>query len=163
MLQYPTNFRMALAMLMAVVLLSACGGGGGGSASTASSGAPSPVFRSAATAPTIACPTGGIVVNSGIDTNLNAVLDSNEITSTQNVCNGSNGASTLLNTVAEPVGVHCANSGMKILVGVDINNNQTLDSNEVQSTAYVCNGATGTAGAIGATGAQGTQIGRAHV
>lgn len=37
------------------------------------------------------CPTGGIVVKSGIDKNKNNILDSNEVDDTKYVCNGQNG------------------------------------------------------------------------
>ena len=34
------------------------------------------------------CPTGGVSVSSGIDTNGNGVLDASEVSNTQYVCNG---------------------------------------------------------------------------
>ena len=66
--------RRAVLLAVAVSALAACGGGRGFEStpegpSTASAGGPSLVYKSAATAPTIACPTGGILVTSGIDSN----------------------------------------------------------------------------------------------
>ena len=37
------------------------------------------------------CPTGGVSVSSGIDTNGNGVLDASEVSNTQYVCNGADG------------------------------------------------------------------------
>lgn len=37
------------------------------------------------------CPAGGVAVNNGLDTNGNGILDQEEITHTQYVCNGTNG------------------------------------------------------------------------
>lgn len=143
--------RSAL-LIGAALVLSACGGGSGGGGTVASN-APSAVYRMAAAAPTTACPAGGIVVNSGIDTNANGVLDASEITSTQSVCNGVSGVSTLIATAVEPVNsTNCPSGGTKIMAGQDVNANNTLDSTEVQSTAYVCNGATGAQGLQGTVG-----------
>jgi hypothetical protein len=68
-----------------------------------------------------------------------------------NGTNGTNGQNTLVNTTAEPTGTNCANGGTKIEVGLDTNNNGTLDAGEVNATLtkYVCNGATGATGPQG--------------
>lgn len=62
-----------------------------------------------------------------------------------------NGVSTLVTTAAALAG-NCVYCGTKFMVGQDTNGNQTLDTSEVQSTAYVCNGAAGATGATGANG-----------
>jgi len=41
------------------------------------------------------CPTGGVSIDAGIDSNGNGVLDPSEITSTQYVCNGDKGVAAL--------------------------------------------------------------------
>ena len=46
----------------------------------------------------------------------------------------------LIATSTEPAGTNCANGGVKIEAGVDDNGNGQLDSNEVYSTQYVCDG-----------------------
>jgi hypothetical protein len=81
------------ALPLSALLLTACGGGGGGSSTTtpATTGANSVVYAVNKSAPVATCPTGGITVQSGIDTNGNGVLDPSEVTSTQYVCNGAAG------------------------------------------------------------------------
>ena len=61
---------------------------------------------------------------------------------------GANGINTLVNTTTELAGANCANGGTKIEVGLDLNNNGTLDSGEVNAnlTKYVCNGTNATGG-----------------
>ena len=119
------------------------------------------------------CAQGGSKIQSGIDTNANSVLDPNEVTNTSFVCNGATGAvgatgatgaagttgqNVLTNTSSEAAGSNCSAGGSRIQVGVDRNGNNVLDSTEVTSNAFVCNGATGgtgPAGPEGATGASG--------
>jgi len=60
-----------------------------------------------------------------------------------NGTNGVDGKNTLVNTTTEAAGANCAAGGTKVEVGLDANNNGTLDANEINSslTKYVCNGA----------------------
>ena len=98
------------------------------------------------TASASACPQGGTVVEAGIDTNHDGVLDDAEVTSSQTVCNGSSAAQPTIST--EPPGEHCAAGGVKVQVGEG-------------TPSYVCNGATGATGATGdpgATGAAGSSV-----
>jgi len=157
-------------------MLAACGGGGGGESSNPSSGgggtatpsvpdtstpkgSPSILYTVAKASSTPTCSAGGIIVYGGIDSNLNGTLDANEITSTQNVCNGTNGSNgtsgSLVAVVNEAAGSNCANAGKKISAGPDTNGNGVLDASEVTSTSYVCNGVNGATGATGATGSAG--------
>ncbi len=55
---------------------------------------------------------------------------------------GQNGLNFLIKTNIESPGVNCQNGGVKIELGLDLNDNDTLDVNEIQSnqTTYVCNG-----------------------
>jgi len=53
---------------------------------------------------------------------------------------GINGMSTLIATSPEPEGVNCPNSGTKIDAGLDVNGNGALDSEEIDSTDYICDG-----------------------
>ena len=46
-------------------------------------------------------------------------------------------------------GAACAFGGVKLQIGLDANGNATLDSSEIQSTQYVCNGANGANGTNG--------------
>jgi hypothetical protein len=90
------------------------------------------------------CANGGTKIEVGLDSNSNGILDALEINSTltKYVCNSTstNGYNSLINTTIEPLGVNCSNGGIKIEVGLDLNNNGNLDSNEVQTskTKYLC-------------------------
>ena len=53
---------------------------------------------------------------------------------------GNDGSTALIATSTEPAGTNCANGGVKIEAGVDDNGNGQLDSNEVDSTQYICDG-----------------------
>ena len=66
---------------------------------------------------------------------------------------------TLINTSDEAAGDNCANGGVKIEVGEDINADGILDTDEVDDslTRYVCNGVDGEDGAVGPQGIQGIQ------
>jgi hypothetical protein len=68
---------------------------------------------------------------------------------------GATGQSVALRTVPEAAGANCATGGTKIEAGPDSNANGVADTNEVNSTAYVCNGQAGLSGAVGAAGAAG--------
>lgn len=99
------------------------------------------------------CAAGGVKIETGIDTNGNGVLDDAEVTASQTkyICNGvtgpagANGQVTLTKTTNEPAGSNCGAGGVKIEVGVDANNNGTLDASEVLTamTRFICNGSTG--------------------
>ena len=57
---------------------------------------------------------------------------------------GNNGFTTLIVTLLEPTGVNCPNGGVKIMMGIDDDNNNSLSiPSEVDSTNYVCNGISG--------------------
>ncbi len=84
------NLGLALGLTLA---LTACGGGSGGDSAPRTTEATNLVATAVqGTAPSSACPNGGITVEGGIDTNANKILDPSEVTSTQYVCNGSPGA-----------------------------------------------------------------------
>ena len=139
-------------------------------------------IKSLNAAPASSCPNGGITVQSGIDTNGNGMLDPAEVANTQYVCNGtngtngatgasgtsgtngttgtsgangSNGITALVSVKTEPAGTNCATGGSKVSAGSDTNANGILDSSEITSSTYICNGATGATGATGVAGATG--------
>ena len=89
------------------------------------------------------CENGGIKIDVGIDNNANGTLDSDEIQSTSYICNGLDGNIGLTSVTSEPVGTNCENGGLKIESGFDNNGNETLDADEIVSTAYICNGIEG--------------------
>ncbi|HEY0986372.1 MAG TPA: OmcA/MtrC family decaheme c-type cytochrome [Kofleriaceae bacterium] len=88
------------------------------------------------------CPYGGTKLVFGIDANGNGALDADEVrpAGTSYVCNG-RGTISLVRTSPEPGGVNCPSGGTRIETGLDINNDHTLGSNEVDAaaTSYVCN------------------------
>lgn len=105
------------------------------------------------------CATGGTKIEAGIDLDDNGTLSAGEVLNTRYVCNGATGATgsqgtpgatgaagaagknSLISITNEASGSNCATGGKKLQVGVDANSNGTLDSGEVTSTQYVCNGA----------------------
>ncbi|MHB8872256.1 MAG: DUF7151 family protein, partial [Myxococcaceae bacterium] len=100
------------------------------------------------------CASGGKRITAGVDLNANAVLEAGEVTSTAYVCNGLTGASgvsSLVRLTAVPAGANCAAGGNLIEVGLDANGNGLLDTAEITSATYVCNGTAGAAGASGQT------------
>lgn len=56
---------------------------------------------------------------------------------------GADGLVSLVKVTAESPGANCASGGTKIDTGIDKNKNKILDTDEIQSTAYVCNGVSG--------------------
>jgi hypothetical protein len=108
------------------------------------------------------CATGGIKIETGVDLNNDNILQANEITQTQYVCNGAtgntgapgvagtNGLNTLANSTTVGNGVGgCTTGGIKIETGVDLNNDNILQANEITQTQYVCNGLPGPTGPAG--------------
>jgi hypothetical protein len=96
------------------------------------------------------CTAGGQAIQTGIDTNGNSMLDALEVTTIAYVCsgvagtngtNGTNGLTTLVRVDAEPIGNHCAAGGQAINTGIDLDADTVLDTLEIASTSYVCNGA----------------------
>jgi hypothetical protein len=148
-------------------LLAACGSGGGtgtpGTDGTPGQNGKNSLVRVVAEPAGTHCPNGGTAVHSGLDANSNGTLDDTEVTSTAYTCNGANGNSgqsgtqVLVRLDPEPAGTHCAQGGTLVSSGVDANSNGTLESAEVTSTAYVCNGADGTEGSAGTPGTPGTK------
>ncbi len=47
---------------------------------------------------------------------------------------------SLIDVTEEPAGENCYSGGYKIKTGIDLNNNNQLDENEVQNIEFVCNG-----------------------
>jgi hypothetical protein len=145
--------KSALTIALATALV-ACGGDDNKSNSSNSSNA-STATRVTAFASSSSCSNGGITVETGIDENSNGVLDTNEVDNTQEVCNGVNGTdgtngtngtngtdgyNSLINLVEEEAGANCTLGGYLIQTGLDTDRSGTLETSEVTSTAYVCNG-----------------------
>lgn len=86
------------------------------------------------------CQAGGYRIDSGLDANANNLLDVNEIQATSYICNGQNGLNSLVTVTTEPAGNNCSAGGYKIESGLDTNKNNLLDTGEILSIRYVCNG-----------------------
>lgn len=87
------------------------------------------------------CPNGGVKVTSGLDTNSNDNLDSDEILNTQYVCNGEDLRDTLTVLIIssdEPPGSNCPAGGEKFSSGIDDNDDGILQINEIDAISYSC-------------------------
>lgn len=97
-------------------------------------------------APGSNCANGGFFIEVGLDVNSNDVLDTDEVNMNTFICNGIDGNDgvdadqILVLTVNEPEGENCADGGVKLLIGYDSNQNGALDTEEVTSISFVCNG-----------------------
>ena len=70
---------------------------------------------------------------------------------------GFNGNSSLVNLTAISPGIPCQFGGIQIQSGIDLNHNQFLDEEEIQTTAHVCDGQLGEEGPEGQQGTDGAQ------
>ncbi|MBL8951222.1 MAG: CSLREA domain-containing protein [Myxococcaceae bacterium] len=96
------------------------------------------------------CPSGGTRLQVGPDDGdgdsvpFDGVLQDGEVEQTRYVCNGAAGARALVTATALGFGdARCADGGTRIDAGLDDDGDGTLDASEVDSTASLCNGATG--------------------
>jgi len=92
------------------------------------------------------CLDGGLKIITGLDVNENNILDIIEIQNTEFICNGentNNGYNSLIDLIPEPVGENCTNGGYKVVSGLDVNENNILDTGEIQNEEYLCNGLAG--------------------
>ena len=120
--------------------------------------APSSLLRTEAEPPGDNCAAGGSAVSSGLDDDGDGVLGDDEVDHTVYVCNGESGASgndgadgqdgqdggdSLIAVTDEPAGTNCAYGGERIDSGLDDDGDGTLDPEEIDATAYVCDGAPG--------------------
>lgn len=103
----------------------------------------SELVKSEPEAPGPHCANGGIAIHTGTDSNEDGLLQESEVEETSYVCNGAPGGAAIVDVVAEPAGLNCANGGSAIRTGSDVNENRKLDEDEVQQTVYVCSGADG--------------------
>ena len=69
--------------------------------------------------------------------------------------NGTNGLTPLVTLSVVGSGAQCANGGSKLEAGLDSNTNGILDSSEITSMQFVCNGANGALGPVGPAGSPG--------
>ena len=113
--------------------------------------------------PGIDCEDGGIMLETGTDLDGNGMLDYNEITSSEIICNGvsgedgedgavgatgASGYDSLIASSSEPAGSNCANGGHKMEIGSDLDRDGQMDANEISNTLYICDGEDGVAVSI---------------
>ena len=107
------------------------------------------------------CPNGGSIFEIGYDEDANGTLDSDEVQTTVEICDGSNGTdgqdgadgangqdgSDGLTSLIVPTtlvsGTECGYGGIQYDSGPDTNNDGELQPDEITATQYVCNGAAG--------------------
>jgi len=119
-----------------MIALTACNSGGGG-VQTIGGGTNAVAARSAPLAADDPdCPTGGVLIETGIDENGNGVLDPEEVDKAEKVCNGTSGLVLLSD---EDIGPNCPVGGVRVDTGVDNNGNGILDAGEITDTKFVCN------------------------
>ena len=83
---------------------------------------------------------GGIGIYTGVDTNQNGTLDANEQRDTPLViCNGSTKVSIFSFKQVAVGDSTCANGGILIYTGLDLNNDDILNDNEILKTSPFCN------------------------
>lgn len=136
-----------------------CNGASGATGSGGSNGL-AMLFKTSNEAAGVNCSTGGIKLESGLDTSGNGVLENGEVSSATYICNGntgvtgSDGVAMLYQATAEAAGSNCTYGGYRFVSWRDTIVNSTLDPAEVatSTTSFVCNGSTGATGSTGANG-----------
>ncbi len=88
------------------------------------------------------CEFGGVKIESGLDSNSDGVLNPDEVENTEFVCRPQ-AVNSLLNIIEEPAGVNCESGGLLVESGLDANGNGLLESDEVGTSRYICNGING--------------------
>lgn len=104
------------------------------------------------------CTSGGYKIMSGLDINENNVLDGDEVQTTNYLCHGNDGLfgpeglKSLIRADEESKSDNCKEGGYRISTGIDFNDNDTLDEEEIQSTQFICHGSNGVDGSDGTNG-----------
>ena len=104
---------------------------------------PRVLVRTQAEPPGRNCEHGGTVVHSGLDLDGDGILDVDEATETAYVCETPDAPPRVLSRV-EPVapGASCSFGGTAVYSGPDANGDGTLETEEIESSAFVCDAAT---------------------
>ena len=126
-----------------------CNGQDGADGGDGSNGLDALVSTSPIGAGDATCPNGGILVETGFDSNRNGSLDSDEVSKSEKLCNGQSGSNGLNSLVAfsdEPAGSNCPYGGMRVDSGLDDNGNGSLESGEIDQTGFVCSHVAGEIG-----------------
>lgn len=78
------------------------------------------------------------MIRQGDDENDDGELQESEVDSSEVLCNGQD-SPALVDSSPEPAGANCATGGTRVRTGVDKDHDGTLDDDEVQNVAYLCN------------------------
>lgn len=119
------------------------------------------LVSTSAESPGANCRAGGVRIDTGFDNNNDQILAASEVQATNYICsgeagtdgqngadgsdgiNGSDGSSNLddllIESIEEPFGDNCLHGGSKHRIGLDANQDGTLQQEEVLSAAYTCN------------------------
>jgi hypothetical protein len=91
------------------------------------------------------CPIGGTRVSTGVDDDLNGLLDDEEIDSTQYICTPEVESPPPALVITETVdpGPDCPAGGSRVISGLDLNEDDNLSEDEIDSATYICNGIPG--------------------
>lgn len=106
----------------------------------------------------VECPEGGVLVEEGIDEDYDGELDPGEVTDSHIICNGQTGTpgqpgfDVLQAIEPAPADEECVDGGWRISSGRDTNRDGTLQAEEVEARAVICNGVRGEDGAEGQAG-----------
>ncbi len=92
------------------------------------------------------CEHGGELIEAGVDDDSDGELGADEVDSSMEICHGargedgSNGLNSLIDVSPEPAGAQCERGGHRFEVGLDLNQNDVLDPDEVDpsQTFYMC-------------------------
>lgn len=91
-------------------------------------------------------PTEGVVLEVGLDDNMNGILDPGEVDAWDVVCDGLDGFDSVVR-VTEDLSF-CVYGGVRVETGLDRNFNGLLDPTEVANVAFICDGAQGYSGLV---------------
>jgi len=99
----------------------------------------------------VQCPSGGLLMTTWADTDMNGNIDSSELLSRRTICNGSDGldgqngidSPILLTQTVEAAEGACSAGGLELLLGRDWNDDTQLSSSEIEHSFVVCNGLDG--------------------
>jgi hypothetical protein len=87
------------------------------------------------------CPEGGILLSFGPDENRDGLLEPDEVTQREYICNGYNPGVPLAEQTDEPPGDNCAYGGTRLDIGNDVDQDGVLDPEEISETIYLCDDA----------------------
>ncbi len=152
--------RVSVSTFVIMLLSLFLSGCGGGESQAAAENQTAGRFAAAAATQVIPegdldCPEGGILVETGIDENGNGVLDPSEVDDTHKVCNGEagkrgvpgqqgsrgeDGLTAMVSLERASEAPTCPAGGVRIDAGLDLDRNGVLETDEISTTRYVCDG-----------------------